>query len=125
MKTKLNIFAKIKASLQLIEAIRQANKEHASTGNRYYVMPTSGTSGSLIIMDRVNFRKLKQKHYISYKATQMNLEAECFYCTPYRNGMGELSPMAKSLKRESYYSWVAAVRQLRKAEKSKRKAKKQ
>lgn len=55
----------------------------------------------------------------------MNLEAECFYCTPYRNGMGELSPMAKSLKRESYYSWVAAVRQLRKAEKSKRKAKKQ
>ena len=108
-----------------IEAVRQANKEHASTGNRYYVMPTSGTSGNLVIMDRANFRKLKQKHYISHKATQMNLEAECFYCTPYRNGMGELSPMAKSLKRESYYSWVAAVRQLRKAEKSKRKAKKQ
>ena len=31
MKTKLNIFVKIKASFRLIEAVRQANKEHAST----------------------------------------------------------------------------------------------
>lgn len=124
MKAKLNIFVKMKAALRLVEAVRRANKTHESTGNRYYVMPTSGTSGKLIIMDRYNFRKLKQKHYINRNATQMNLEAECFYCTPYNNGTGKLSPKAKSLKRESYYSWVAAVRQLRKMEKTKSKVKK-
>lgn len=124
MKAKLNIFVRMKAALRLIEAVRRANKAHESTGNRYYVMPTGGISGKLIIMDRFNFRKLKQKHYINRNATQMNLEAECFYCTPYSNGTGKLSPLAKSLKRDSYYSWVAAVRQLRKMEKAKEKAKK-
>ena len=121
MKAKLNIFVKMKAALRLIEAVHRANKAHESTGNRYYVMPTSGTSGNLVIMDRYNFRKLKQKHYINRNATQMNLAAECFYCTPYSNGTGKLSALERSLKRESYYSWVAAVRQLRKHNKGKKK----
>lgn len=116
----MNIFIKIQASLRLIEAARQANRAHGKTGERYYVMPTSGTSGHLVIMDRANFRKLKRKHYINHKATQMNLEAECFYCTPYRNGTGELSPLAKSYKRASYYSWVDAVRKLRRNERRKK-----
>lgn len=51
----MNIFKKIKATLRLNEAMRQADKAHNENGNRYYVMPTSGTSGQLIIMDRNNF----------------------------------------------------------------------
>lgn len=124
MKVKLNIFVKIKAALRLREAIRKAEKAHTATGNRYYVMPASGTSGKLIIMDRYNFRKLKHKHYINYNAKQMDLFLECFYCTSYNNGTGVLSPEMKSLKRKSYYSWVAAIRQLRKNEKAKNKTKK-
>ena len=48
----MNIFKKIKASLRLREAVRKADKAHSENGQRYYVMPTSGTSGQLVIMDR-------------------------------------------------------------------------
>ncbi len=48
----MNIFKKIRASLRLREAVRQADKAHRENGQRYYVMPTSGVSGQLVIMDR-------------------------------------------------------------------------
>lgn len=102
-RKKLAPWAKIKASLRLREAMRQADKAHSENGHRYYVMPTSG---QLVIMDRNNFRKLKQKHYIKYDTFVRDLEAECFYCTPYRNGMGELSSEVIALKRKQYFSWV-------------------
>ena len=57
----MNIFRKIRASLRLREAVRQADEKHKETGERYYVMPAGGKKGQLIIMDRKNFRKLKQK----------------------------------------------------------------
>lgn len=105
----MNIFKKIKASLRLREAVRQADKAHKETGVRYYVMPTSGVSGQLIIMDRANFRKLKQKGYINRNTTVKDLEFECFYCTSYRNGMSELSSDVVALKRKQYYSWLDAI----------------
>lgn len=105
----MNIFKKIRASLRLREAVRQADKAHQENSGRYYVMPTTGTSGQLVIMDRNNFRKLKQKHYISYNTFVRDLEIECFYCTPYRSGMGALSTKDIALKKEQYYSWLEAV----------------
>ena len=75
----MNIFKKIRASLRLREAVRQADKAHRENGQRYYVMPTSGVSGQLVIMDRNNFRKLKQKHYINHNTFVRDLEFECFY----------------------------------------------
>lgn len=105
----MNIFKKFKASLRLREAVRQADKAHSENRQRYYVMPTSGTSGQLVIMDRNNFRKLKQKHYIKYGTFVRDLEVECFYCTPYRNGMGALSPKDIALKKKQYYSWLEAI----------------
>lgn len=110
----MNIFKKIKASLRLREAVRKADKAHSENGQRYYVMPTSGTSGQLVIMDRNNFRKLKQKHYINYNTFVRDLEVECFYCTPYRNGMGELHPAVIAKKRKQYYSWLEAIAKLKK-----------
>ncbi len=105
----MNIFKRIKASLRLHEAVRRADKAHSENGQRYYVMPTSGTSGQLVIMDRNNFRKLKQKHYINFNTFVRDLEVECFYCTPYRNGAGKLSAEAVALKRRQYFSWLEAI----------------
>lgn len=102
----MNIFKKIKALLRLREAVRQADKAHRENGQRYYVMPTSGTSGQLVIMDRNNFRKLKQKHYIKYETFVRDLECACFYCTPYRNGAGKLTAEVIALKKKQYFSWV-------------------
>ena len=105
----MNIFKKIRASLRLREAVRQADKAHRENGGRYYVMPTSGVSGQLVIMDRSNFRKLKQKHYINSNTFVNDLEKECFYCTPYRNGTGELHPDVIAKKRKQYYSWIETI----------------
>lgn len=106
----MNIFRKFRASLRLTEAVRQADKAHEETGERYYVMPTTGTSGQLVIMDRSNFRKLKQKGYIAREATVANLEMECFYCTPYRNGEGVLPGEIVSMKRKQYFKWLNSMR---------------
>lgn len=81
----MNIFRKIRASLRLREAVRQADEKHKETGERYYVMPAGGKKGQLIIMDRKNFRKLKQKGYINHNTFVGDLERECFYCTTYGN----------------------------------------
>ena len=105
----INIFKRFRAALRLKEAIRQAEKAHQVNGQRYYVMPTSGTSGQLIIMDRANFRKLKQKRYINRSTFVSDLEQECFYCTAYRNGTGKLSSSDIQAKRQQYYSWLTAI----------------
>ena len=108
-REKLAPWAKFKASLRLREAVRKADKAHSENGHRYYVMPTSSTSGQLVIMDRNNFRKLKQKGYINRNTFVNNLKQECFYCTPYRNGAGELSAEAVALKKRQYFSWLEAI----------------
>lgn len=105
----MNIFKKFRASLRLREAVRKADEAHSENGQRYYVMPTSGVSGQLVIMDRNNFRKLKHKHYINYNTFVRDLEVECFYCTPYRNGAGELHPDVIAKKRKLYFSWLEAI----------------
>lgn len=106
---KLAPWAKLKASLRYYEAVRKADKAHSKNGNRYYVMPTTGTSGQLVIIDRNNFRKLKLKHYINNSSFVRDIEIECFYCTPYRNGMGALSPTVIAQKRKQYFSWLKAI----------------
>lgn len=90
------------------EAIRKADQAHASDGNRYYVMPSA--EGKLLIVDRENFRILKSKHYISHQAKVKDLERECFYCTPYHNGTGELPPLLIAIKRKQYLDWYQATR---------------
>lgn len=104
----MNIFQKIKCALIYREAIRKANRAHNSDGGRYYVMPSA--EGKLIIMDRKNFRIFKRKQYISSKATVKDMLNECFYCTPYRNGTGELPPLVIAIKRKQYLGWYQATR---------------
>ena len=102
----MNIFRKIRASLRLREAVRQADEKHKETGERYYVMPAGGKKGQLIIMDRKNFRKLKQKGYINHNTFVGDLERECFYCTTYGNGSAMLPSAVIALKRKQYFSWL-------------------
>lgn len=112
----MKLFKKIRASLRLWEAIRQANKAHAETGHRYYVMPARTKRGTprLLIMDRSNFRKLKQKRYITHNAYIHDLEKECFYCTPYkelpypkvRMDRGLLTDEEIKAKRQAYFHWL-------------------
>ena len=100
--------------LRYREAVKKADKAHASNGERYYVMPTTGHNRKLIIMDRYNFRKLKQKGYINRHASQRDLINECFYCTPYRNGDGYLDAAGRKIKLAIYFSWCHAQRKLKK-----------
>lgn len=105
----MNIFRKLQGLLRLKEAVRQADNAHERTGERYYVMPTSGTSGHLTVIDRKNFRKLKQKGYINRKSHVNDLERECFYCTTYQNGGGQLPVEVMEAKLKQYYSWLDSV----------------
>ncbi len=100
---------KIRAALRLREAIRMADKAHRKTGNRHYVMPTIGSGGrKLFVVDRRNFRLLKQKSYLSRNTRVFDLERECFYYTPYRNGSHAMSQKLQALKRAQYFTWLAA-----------------
>ena len=107
----MNIFQKIRAYLQLREAVRMADNAHAKDGGRYYVMPTTGSHNGnprLVVMDRRNFRKLKHKGYIPTRATIRNLVSESFYFTPYINGDGFITTDFQRRKVSQFYSWYEA-----------------
>lgn len=101
----MNVFKKFKAYLRYREAVKKADEAHAKTGERYYVMPSSGNKKALLIMDRFNFRKLKHKGYITNKAFVADLERECFYATPYKDGSAEFSYIVINYKKQQYYNW--------------------
>lgn len=104
--------------LRLRRAVIMADKAHAGDGERYYVMPTADSK--LIVIDRRNFRIMKQKHYINRNASVRDLADECFYCTPYRDGKGELPPDVLELKKRQYLVWSEICRSLNRRKKAKR-----
>lgn len=108
----MNIIRRFRDYLQLREAVKRADEAHEKDGGRYYVMPSN--DGKLIIMDRKNFRKLKQKGYISRKAMVNNLISESFYFTPYANGDGYISEGFRKAKVMMYYSWCETMRKIKK-----------
>ena len=117
-----NPFKQFVDYLRYREAVKKADKAHAKTGERYYVMPASVPEGSpsgikLLVMDRFNFRKLKQKGYINKRANVRDLVSECFYCTPYRNGDGYLDARGRRIKLSLYFSYCQTTRTLRKQKK--------
>ena len=101
----MNVFSKLKAYLMYRNAVIKANDAHRKDGQRYYVMMGASGEKNLLIMDRVNFRQLKHKGYITPKAFVSDLLRECFYCTPYKNGYGELSNEVIEYKKQQFYKW--------------------
>jgi len=99
---------KFKDYLRLREAAKKAEQALLNTGQRHYVLPSNGVN--LIVVDRKDFRRLKQKHYISQKATVNDMIAESFYFTSYANGIGLLSPDYRKHKQNNYYAYCRAIR---------------
>lgn len=104
----MNIFKRFFYYLRLRKAVELADNLYKSTGRRHYVMPSPGHRCELLVMDRGNFRKLRQKHYINGEARVFNLVQESFYFTPHRGGSGALSEKDRRHKFGQYYSWVSA-----------------
>lgn len=101
----MNIFKKIKAEIVYSLAVRKADNAHSENGERYYVMPSE--DGRLVVVDRRNFRILKRKNYISKDASVADMQRECFYCTPYRNGKGGMPSDIAALKHSIFLDWFS------------------
>lgn len=98
-------FLRLKGYLRLRSAIKTADKQHALTGQRFYVIPMAGKRKMLVVTDRRNFRLLKLKHYIPSGASIAYLDAKCFYATPYRNGSGKFSVKRIRVGRDNFMRW--------------------
>ena len=116
-----HIFRHFRDYLRLRSAIRMADEQHAKDGDRYYVVPS--TNGQLLIMDRKNFKKLKQKGYINRGETLNNLRRGAFYYTPYNNGTDAMTSQDRKEHAELYYMWCNMQRIGRKKHGNKGKAK--
>lgn len=103
----MNIFKRIFASLRLREAIKLANSRYYATRRRQFVMPAA--HGKLLILDRANFRKLKQKHYIASNVFCADLLNECFYHTPNADGSGVIPEAVARRKRLQYFNWLDSM----------------
>lgn len=114
----MNLFQKLKATLRLREAVRKAEEAYSKDGERYYVMPGPARDGSLLVMDRYNFRKLKQKGYISRDVFVRDLEMNSFYFTKYKDGKGSITPEVEAFKRSQYMKWYDNCLKRRKSKKS-------
>lgn len=93
----MNIFKKIKAEIVYSLAVRKADNAHGENGERYYVMPSE--DGRLVVV------VLKRKNYIPKDASVADMQRECFYCTPYRNGKGEMPADIIALKHSAFLDW--------------------
>lgn len=118
-----NPFKQFTDYLRYREAVKMANEAHEKDGDRYYVVASGQENGKpgLIVMDRKNFRKLKQKGYIDKNANIRDLVSECFYCTPYLNGDGYLDAAGRKLKLALYFSYCESVRKMAKLQKKQKK----
>lgn len=106
----MNFFKKTQMSLRLYMAIRKADKAHRKTGERYYVIPMTGSHGRLVVLDRKNFRLLKAKRYMNRHQYVGDLEEGCFYCTPYRDGSRQLSDEFIAHKRRQFFAWADSLK---------------
>lgn len=97
------IFRHFRDYLRLRAAKRMADEQHAKDGDRYYVVPN--TKGQLLVMDRKNFKKLKQKGYIDRGTTLNDIRRGAFYYTPYANGSDAMNKALQKEGAEMYYAW--------------------
>ena len=108
-----NIFQRFRDRLILRTAIKKADAAHQATKDRFYVV-SGNRGGDLIVMNRQNFRKFKQKGYITRKAFVDDLIIESFYFTPYRNESGRLSDALRKIKEENFFAYRDAYRRSKK-----------
>lgn len=110
----MKIIRKFIASFQLREAVKQADKAYQENNHRYFVMPSSGLNGKLIVLDRNNFRELKCKGYIDEGVSVRDLIRESFYYTPNANSRDALPEYGVKVKAELFFNWKETIRLKRK-----------
>ena len=89
------------AGIQLWYAIRLADKAHAKSKVRYYVMPDE--KDRLVVMNRKGFRFYKKKGLITHEAKVRDVMKECFYFTPDAGGN---SPMTSEIQEAKRLMWL-------------------
>ena len=117
----MKIIRRIFAYLRIREAMKLADKAFAENNHRYFVIPSSGISSKLIVLDRATFRHLKKDGYIESTLSVRDLLHDSFYYTPNDNGKDALPPYGVKAKRLSYYNYVEAVHMAKKARKANKK----
>jgi hypothetical protein len=104
IKKLTGMFIVWRAGLRLAYAIRKADKAHARTGDRYYVMPDA--FDRLVIMRRHGMRNLRRHGIMDRRVRMSDLLRESFYFTPDRGG--QTVPQAiRAKKREMYLRYVS------------------
>ena len=96
-----------RAVIRLNYAIGKAEKAHARTGDRYYVMPDA--FDRLVVMRRKGMRTLRRHHVMDRRVRMDDLLRESFYFTPDRAG-NTPSPAVMEKKREMYLKYVMLQR---------------
>lgn len=113
MRNLFQTFIHFRDYLRLNEAIKEADRQHELCGSRFYVVPAA--EGKLLVVDRRNFRALKQKSYISQRVNISDLIRESFYFTPYIDGSRRIRPEDEKRKQLEYYAWCSDYRKKAKA----------
>ena len=93
----------LKARLTLARAVELADRRWAKNGERYYVMPYGV---KLYIICRREFKKMKTAGLINVNAKVRDLDIECFYATPYCDGVkGKYNDEILKLKRKQWIDY--------------------
>lgn len=109
----IKLLRHLKARISYTLAVREAEEAHARNRQRYYVVP--GMNGKLVVIDRKNFREIRDKHYIS-RRTRFNLLAtKSYYYTPYGNDnpLDRMSSSMMRTKMKEYIAWADICHTLR------------
>lgn len=92
-----------RAGLRLSVAARKADKAHAATGDRYYVMPDP--NDCLVVLRRRGMRLLRRRGVFEKRVRMVDLQKESFYFTPDR-GEHTVSAAVITAKRQMYLKYV-------------------
>lgn len=104
--TLKRLIKRMQAEIRLREAVRKADAAHEMDGTRYYVMPSTA-QGKLLIMNRLSFRKLKRKHYISQSCSMNDVERISFYFSADKLG-DTIHPLLREKGHKRFISWYLA-----------------
>jgi hypothetical protein len=104
----MNILSKLYYSLRLRSAVQMADKAHAESGKRFYVLPSYQKGCKLVVMDRAGFRLLKKKGLVNRNADMYTVSLECFYATPNPDGSDFMTLPIREEKKRQYFQWVVA-----------------
>lgn len=85
---------------KLKKACKEANSKFKHYGDRFYVL--GNTDRKLYVLNKRMFKAMRADGYIHGDMFVRDMEEQCFYHTPYRNGHGQLTPEKRKKKLQAY-----------------------